>query len=101
MPAPSALKKKCLICLKARDSTEEPGFECIEKEIIYMEVNRPVLENLYQTCNVSTPDDPSPALHRDISKQGVPMCMNFKFKFWEFREGSFCSPDLIKQVNLN
>ena len=101
MPAPSALKKKCLICLKARDSTEEPGFECIEKEIIYMEVNRPVLENLYQTCNVSTPDDPSPAPHRDISKQGVPMCMNFKFKFWEFREGSFCSPDLIKQVNLN
>jgi dynein heavy chain len=51
MPAPSSIKKKCLICLKARDSTEDPGFACIEKEIIYMEVNRPVLENLYQTCN--------------------------------------------------
>lgn len=66
MPAPQTIKKKCLVCLKARDSTDEPGFACIEKEIIYMEVNRPVLENLYQTCNVSNSGDRPSTLPRDI-----------------------------------
>ena len=66
MPAPQSIKKKCLVCLKARDSTDEPGFECIEKEIIYMEVNRPVLENLYQTCNVSASERRPPGLTSDI-----------------------------------
>ena len=47
MPAPSSIKKKCIVCVKARDSTDEPGFTCIADEIIFMEICRPVLDNLY------------------------------------------------------
>ena len=53
MPTPTSIKRKCLVIVKARETTEEPGFECIAKEIIFLEINRPVLDNLYQLCHVS------------------------------------------------
>ena len=58
MPAPSSIKKKCIVVVKARDSTDEPGFTCIANEIIFMELNRPILDNLYQLCNVSAVSQP-------------------------------------------
>jgi hypothetical protein len=51
MPAPSSIKRKCIVVVKARDSTDEPGFSCIANEVIFMELNRPILDNLYQLCN--------------------------------------------------
>jgi dynein heavy chain len=39
------------LIIKARPETKEPGFPSgIEKEVVFMELNRPILENLYNTC---------------------------------------------------
>ena len=53
-PAQSAIKKKAIIVIKARPETKDVGFPTgIANEVVFMELNRPVLENLYQTCQVS------------------------------------------------
>jgi hypothetical protein len=53
-PKQEAIKRKALIIIKARAETKEPGFPGgIQKEVVFMEINRPVLENLYNTCFVS------------------------------------------------
>jgi hypothetical protein len=59
-PAPSSLKTKGLLLIKARneltddDIVNEVKFPTgIENEVIFMEINRPVLENLYASCQVS------------------------------------------------
>jgi len=51
-PALSAIKKKALLIVKARADPKEdfPGPAGIAKEIVFMEVNRPILENLYNVC---------------------------------------------------
>jgi hypothetical protein len=53
-PLPADIKRKALLIIKARPETKEPGFPTgIEKEVVFMELNRPILENLYNTCFVS------------------------------------------------
>lgn len=54
-PPPVAnIKKKSLLIIKSRAETKEPGFPTgIDKEIVFMEINRPILDNLYNTCTVS------------------------------------------------
>jgi len=55
VPDPEQIKKKCLICVKARAETDEPGFETgIANEVVFMEINKPVLNNLYSSCQVCT-----------------------------------------------
>jgi dynein heavy chain len=51
-PPPVAnIKKKSLLIIKSRAETKEPGFPTgIDKEIVFMEINRPILDNLYNTC---------------------------------------------------
>jgi len=50
-PAPVDIKRKALLIIKARPETKESGFpNGIEKEVVFMELNRPILENLYNTC---------------------------------------------------
>ena len=57
MPAPSGIKgSKAVIVVKAREDndSDEGGFPTgIEKEIVFMELNKPVLENLYNISQVS------------------------------------------------
>ena len=57
MPAPSGIKgNKAIIIVKAREEgdSDEGGFPTgIDKEIVFMELNKPVLENLYNTSQVS------------------------------------------------
>ena len=57
MPAPSGIKgNKAIIIVKARgeSDSDEPGFPSgIDKEIVFMELNKPVLENLYNISQVS------------------------------------------------
>ena len=57
MPAPSGIKgSKAIIIVKARgeSDSDEPGFPSgIDKEIVFMELNKPVLENLYNISQVS------------------------------------------------
>ena len=53
-PAQSAIKRKALLVIKARPETKEQGFpNGIANEVVFMELNKPILENLYQTCQVS------------------------------------------------
>lgn len=52
-PAQSAIKKKALLVIKARPETKEPGFpNGIANEVVFMELTKPILENLYNTCQV-------------------------------------------------
>ena len=57
MPAPSEIKgTKAIIIVKAREEndSDEGGFPTgIDKEIVFMELNKPVLENLYNISQVS------------------------------------------------
>ena len=57
MPAPHQIKApKAIIIVKAREeqATDEGGFPTgIDKEVVFMEINKPVLENLHNTCSVS------------------------------------------------
>lgn len=58
VPAPNAIKKKGLIIVKAREEPNDPDENNpfpsgIENEVVFMEINRPILENLYSSCQVS------------------------------------------------
>ena len=57
MPSPAQIKApKAIIIVKAREEkdTEEGGFPTgIDKEVVFMEINKPILENLYNICQVS------------------------------------------------
>lgn len=54
-PTPDQIKKKALLCLRVRASAK--GEECdinnenVDKEIIFMELNKDVLANLYLICH--------------------------------------------------
>jgi dynein heavy chain len=52
-PAPERIKKKVLLILRARSKKEagEINADNIDKEVIFMEINRQILENLYLVCN--------------------------------------------------
>lgn len=52
-PAPDKIKKKVLLILRARSKKEagEITADNIDKEVIFMEINRQILENLYLVCN--------------------------------------------------
>jgi hypothetical protein len=55
-PAQATIKKKCLLVIKARPETKDPGFPTgIANEIVFMEMTKPILENLFNTCSVSVP----------------------------------------------
>ncbi len=70
-PALANIKKKFLLVIKARPETKEPGFPTgIANEVVFMEMNKPILESLHNTCQVSS----APRVnHRTRSL--------FKFKF--------------------
>ena len=57
MPSAAQIKApKAIIIVKAREEkeTEEGGFPTgIDKEVVFMEINKPILENLYNICQVS------------------------------------------------
>ena len=57
MPGPAELKgTKAVIIVKAREETDsdEGGFPTgIANEVVFMEINKPVLENLYNISQVS------------------------------------------------
>ena len=57
MPGPAGLKgTKAVIIVKAREEpdSDEGGFPTgIENEIVIMELNKPVLDNLYNVSQVS------------------------------------------------
>ncbi len=53
-PAQAVIKKKALIVIKARPETKDPGFPGgIANEVVFMEMTRPILDNLYNVCSVS------------------------------------------------
>jgi hypothetical protein len=53
-PAQSLIKKKALLVIKARPDTKEPGFPTgVANEVVFMEMTRPILDNLFNTCQVS------------------------------------------------
>jgi len=53
-PPPSNIRKKALLIVKARDDTKEAGFPTgISNEIVFMEINKPILNNLYDMSTVS------------------------------------------------
>lgn len=52
-PAEKQIKKKALIVIKARPETKEAGFPSgVANEVVFMELTKPILENLYNTCQV-------------------------------------------------
>ena len=59
MPSPQQIKApKAIIIVKAREENivieqGDPFPTGIEKEVVFMEINKPILENLYNTCQVS------------------------------------------------
>ena len=56
MPAPHQIKApKAIIIVKAREEeSDQGGFPTgIDKEVVFMEINKPILENLYNICQVS------------------------------------------------
>lgn len=58
-PPPMAkIAKKCLLIIKARQDTREPGFPTgVHNEVVFMEMAKPVLDNLYNVCSVSLPSN--------------------------------------------
>lgn len=52
-PQADAFKQfKGLLIVKARPETREPGFPSgIENEVVFMELTKPILSNLYDTCS--------------------------------------------------
>ena len=57
-PSPDKIKKKVLLILRARPARATSGAEPtaittdnIDREVIFMEINRQILENLYLVCN--------------------------------------------------
>ena len=54
MPGPGGIKgSKAIIVVKTPKDMEATEFENIENEIVFMEINKPVLENLFNLCSVS------------------------------------------------
>lgn len=54
VPGLDKLKKKVVLIIRAKpDKNVEITDKNIDKEIIMMEINRSILENLYQICQVS------------------------------------------------
>ena len=56
MPAPNQIKApKAIIIVKAREEDNDAGGfpSGIDKEVVFMEINKPILENLYNICQVS------------------------------------------------
>ena len=52
-PALANIKKKFLLVIKARPETKEPGFPTgIANEVVFMEMNKPILESLHNTDTV-------------------------------------------------
>jgi hypothetical protein len=50
-PPQDKIKKKALLVIKARPETKEAGFPTgIHNEVVFMEMTRPILENLFNTC---------------------------------------------------
>ena len=68
MPAPSGIKgTKAIIIVKAREEndSDEAGFPTgIDKEIVFMELNKPVLENLYNISQVRHTSDSTSRLRQ-------------------------------------
>lgn len=53
-PEMTKVTRKALIVIKARQDTREPGFpNGVQNEIVFMEMNKPVLDNLHNVCSVS------------------------------------------------
>ncbi len=53
-PPQDKIKKKALLAIKARPETKEAGFPTgIQNEVVFMEMTKPILENLFNTCQVS------------------------------------------------
>ena len=53
-PALANIQKKFQLVIKARPETKEPGFPTgIANEVVFMEMNKPILESLHNTCQVS------------------------------------------------
>lgn len=52
-PVATQIKQKALLVIKARPETKESGFpNGIASEVVFMEINKPILDNLYTTCQV-------------------------------------------------
>jgi hypothetical protein len=52
-PAQALIKRKALLVIKARPETKEPLFPTgIANEVVFMEMTKPILENLFNTCQV-------------------------------------------------
>jgi hypothetical protein len=52
-PEQKAITKKALVVVKARPESKEAGYPSgVYNEVIFMELTRPILENLYTTCQV-------------------------------------------------
>ena len=53
-PEMTKVNRKALIVIKCRADTREPGFPTgIQNETMFMEINRPILDNLHNICSVS------------------------------------------------
>jgi hypothetical protein len=78
-PPPQAnIKLKALLVIKARPEQKgEPGFPTgVANEIVFMEMTKPILDNLFNTCQVSLPP---PSFNKSGTLQG-----SFPFKFQIF-----------------
>jgi hypothetical protein len=50
-PPQATIKKKALLVIKARPDTKEPGFPTgVANEVVFMEMTKPILDNLFNTC---------------------------------------------------
>jgi len=89
-PNQANIKRKALIVIKARQETKEAGFPGgIENEIVFMEINKPILDNLYNLCYVSSTQRP----HRKCAHQRTPTWFLWLVKF-EF--GGYARPCFVK-----
>jgi dynein heavy chain len=86
-PLPSAIKKKSLIVVKAREELADPeesgDFPTgIANEIVFMEINRPIMENLYLSCHEVF----SPLLSNPLNQMGWSdlVCKDLMEKFNNF-----------------
>jgi len=51
-PPMNKIARKCLLIIKARQDTREHGFPTgIQNEVVFMEMNKPVLDNLFNVCS--------------------------------------------------
>ena len=53
-PEINKISRKALLVIKARVDTREAGFPTgVQNEVVFMEMNKPILDNLYNVCSVS------------------------------------------------